>query len=39
MFKIICEFLPDFHIKNNQQLTPLSLAAKLGRKEVNFEIF
>jgi hypothetical protein len=35
MFKNMLEFEASLHIKNRQQLTPLTLAAKLARKEVN----
>ena len=34
MFKLMLEFNADLNIKNRQGLTPLSLAAKLARKEV-----
>ena len=39
MLKILFEFKPDVSIKNHQGLTPLTLAAKLGRVEVSFKIF
>ena len=33
MFKFLLEYKPSLHIKNRQNLTPLTLAAKLARKE------
>ena len=36
MFKFMLEYKASLHIKNRQNLTPLTLAAKLARKEVNF---
>ena len=34
MIKFLVQFNPKRDIKNRQQLTPFTLAAKLGRKEV-----
>jgi ankyrin repeat protein len=34
MFKFMLEYKASLHIKNRQNLTPLTLAAKLARKEV-----
>ena len=34
MFKLMLEFNASLHLKNRQGLTPLTLAAKLARKEV-----
>lgn len=34
---MMLEFNADLNIKNRQGLTPLSLAAKLARKEVNYQ--
>ena len=34
MFKFLLEYKASLHIKNRQNLTPLTLAAKLARKEV-----
>jgi hypothetical protein len=36
MFALMIEFKASLHIKNRQGLTPLTLAAKLARKEVHF---
>jgi hypothetical protein len=38
MFEFMLQFDVRLDIKNNQGLTPLSLAAKLARKEVDFRI-
>ena len=38
MFEFMLQFDVRLDIKNNQGLTPLSLAAKLARKEVYFFI-
>lgn len=38
MFEFMLQFDVRLDIKNNQGLTPLSLAAKLARKEVDFGI-
>jgi hypothetical protein len=38
MFKLMLEFNADLTIKNRQDLTPLTLAAKLARKEVNMHV-
>lgn len=35
MFELMLEFNARLDIKNRQGLTPLTLAAKLARKEVN----
>ena len=34
MFKFMLEFKNDLNIRNRQGLTPLTLAAKLAKKEV-----
>jgi transient receptor potential cation channel subfamily V protein 5 len=34
MFELMLDFGASLHIKNRQGLTPLTLAAKLARKEV-----
>jgi hypothetical protein len=34
MFKLMLGFNASLHIKNRQGLTPLTLAAKLAKKEV-----
>lgn len=34
MFKLMLEFNASLHVKNRLGLTPLTLAAKLARKEV-----
>ncbi len=34
MLKVLIEYHPDLDIKNRQSLTPLTLAAKLGRQQV-----
>ena len=34
MFKLMLEFNASLHLKNRQGLTPLTLAAKLAKKEV-----
>ena len=36
MFELMLEFNPSLDIKNRQDLTPLNLAAKLARSEVDF---
>ena len=36
MIKILDEYGANFEIKNNQMLSPLCLAARLGRNQVNF---
>ena len=36
MFELMLEFNARLDIKNRQGLTPLTLAAKLARKEVDF---
>ena len=38
MFEFMLQFDVRLDIKNNQGLTPLSLAAKLARKEVYYRI-
>ena len=38
MFQMMLEFNASLDIKNRQQLTPLTLAAKLARKELFFYI-
>lgn len=37
MFKLMLTFKARLDIKNNQGLTPLTLAAKLARKEVRID--
>ncbi len=39
MLKVLIEYGPSLKIKNRQYLTPLTLAAKLGRYEVIIQIF
>ena len=34
MLKVLVEYGPNLDIKNRQSLTPMTLAAKLGRQEV-----
>lgn len=36
MFQLMLEFKARLDLKNRQGLTPLTLAAKLARKEVKF---
>ena len=38
MFELMLEFNASLHIKNRQNLTPLTLAAKLARKEIFYFI-